>query len=426
MIRRKDNEILVCDISTRELAEEYGTPLYVYDIESIRANVRIIKDAISYHPLSLHFACMANNNIALLNKLSALQIGVFVCTPGELIIAQNAGFQPNQIVMTGCNLSDLEIRQMASSGATLVVNSMEQLVELAKCKDVRILGLRICPDISVPSETINPSVGLRSRLGLQENEVWKAVRVAEKMDVLINGVHMYLGTNILDHAYFTEAVDRLLYFAEKLENLEYVDIGGGFGIPYKQEDHSFDWGEFGERLTNRMTKLSKTLNKNVELKLEPGRAIVGTAGILLTRVIEVKSQNGFTFVGTDTSLSNFARPYIYNQYHEILLAANFENRSFEHNVFIGGNTVASHDFLAKDIVFPTVKKGDLLAIMSTGAYGFSMSSHFCCRLRPAEVLVRDKNVSLVREREKVDCLIQGQLPVPEQVEVDCNSSQDMP
>ncbi|GAJ15466.1 unnamed protein product [marine sediment metagenome] len=206
MIHSNKNQLCINDIPLESLAEEYETPLYVYDMDLMHDNLNVIRDAIAYRPLSLHFACMANNNIALLKELSSLQVNIFVCTPGELIIAQTAGFKPNQIVVTGCNFSDSEITQMATSGITLIVNSLQQLLEFTHRKEVKKLGLRISPNIVLPSETINPAVGVKSRVGLPEHEVEKAVCTAEKLNVLINGVHMYIGTNILHHAYFTEAI----------------------------------------------------------------------------------------------------------------------------------------------------------------------------------------------------------------------------
>lgn len=408
MIHNNQNSFLVNDIPLEHLAEKYTTPLYVYDIDVIRENVSVILNAIPYRPLSLHFACMANNNISILKEMKSLGIGIFVCTPGELGIAQIAGFIPSEIVITGCNFSSSEINNIVSSSATLIASSIQQLVAFAECEGVEKLGLRLAPIMTVPSGTINPSVGTDSRVGLLEEEIERALIIAEKKKVTINGIHTYVGTNILQHTYFLEAVDRLLYFAEKLTDLEYMDIGGGFGVQGKADEGIFNWQEFGSAITKRMKTLCGLLNREIELKLEPGRSIIGNAGILLARVTEVTRRNKRTYVGIDTSMSNFARPYIYGQQHEVVLAADYKERPIEKNVFIGGNTVASGDFLAKNVSLPRVEKGDLLAIMCAGAYGFSMSSHFCCRLRPAEVMIKGPDAYLIRERETVESLVRGQ------------------
>lgn len=408
MAKNKKSCMCINDIPLEHLAEKFGTPLYVYDVDTLTNNVNIIHRAISYSPMKLHFACMANNNITLLRELNSLSAGIFVCTPGELRIAQIAGFKPNQIVLTGCNFSDSEIRQIVTSGATLIAGSLRQLFEFSKHEGINKLGLRFCLNINLPSETINPSVGIDSRIGLQEKNLQQAIDMVEEMKVVINGIHTYIGTNMLQHTYFLQAIDILLTIAKRLKNLEYVDIGGGFGVPSGLSEEPFNWREFGTAISEKMKRFSKSINRNIELKLEPGRSIIGTAGILLTRVVEVKQQNGLTFIGTDTSMSNFARPYIYDQFHEVLLVEDSNSRPLEQNVFIGGNTVASKDFLAKNITLPAIEKGDLLAIMNTGAYGFSMSSHFCCRLRPAEVMVKGNDVRLIRERETTDSLIKGQ------------------
>jgi diaminopimelate decarboxylase len=336
-------------------------------------------------------------------------VRIYVCTPGELRIAQIAGFKPSEIVITGCNFSGSETKDIVASGATLIANSIQQLVAFAKHKGVKKLGLRLALSMTVPSGTINPSVGVDSRVGLLEKEIEHAMAVAEKKRLSINGIHSYLGTNILQYTYFVEAMDRLLYFAEQLKDIEYIDIGGGFGVQSRPDEEMFNWQKFGSAINDRMARLCGFLNRNIELKLEPGRSIIGNAGILLSRVTEVTRRNGRTYVGTDTSMSNFARPYVYGQKHEVLLAEDFKERPVEEIVFIGGNTVASGDFLAKNISLPRIEKGDLIAIMCTGAYGFSMSSHFCCRLRPAEVMVKGNDVRLVRERETTESLVREQL-----------------
>jgi diaminopimelate decarboxylase len=352
---------------------------------------------------------MANNNLFLLRQIRSLGIGAFACTPTELAVLQKAGFCGKEIVFAGSNLSDEEIAIIAKAGVFVNADSVTQIEAFARLAGASVHGIRVTPELMVRSRILNSSIGEHCRMGILESDIPMAIESARTNGVILRGTHMYVGTSIDDYSEFKEPLDRLVHVSRNLKSLEYVDIGGGFGVPINPDQKEFDWKSFGAFLSAKMSELSGSLDKTIELKLEPGRAIIASAGVLLTRVTEVKRSKDRVFVGTDTSLSNFIRPYLYHQSHSIELAASSLSRKTEENVFLCGNTAASNDILAQYSNYPFAEKGDILAIRSVGAYGMSMSSHFCGRLRPAEVAIDGNTVTLIRKRELEDDFLSGQL-----------------
>lgn len=389
-----------------KLARLYGTPLYVYDKSVILNSYRQIVNSIQYLPKQIHYACMANGNIEILKIIRKLGMGIHVCSLGELFLAIKAGFKSNQIVFTGSNLSIEELILIAKKKVQINLDSLSQVQKYGNLMPGSEIGIRINPNVRLPLKDImNWAVGAHSRLGIGEENINDVKKLAGKYGLKIVGLQMYIGTNILDYRYFLRCIDFLLNIGKDFKYLKYVDIGGGFGIPYKSNEKPFDWKSFGLKISEAMNRFSNKMGRRVLLKLEPGRSIIGNAGILLTKVIDIKYSKNNIFIGTDTSLSNFARPYIYDSYHEIIPLTVHGKQALLPHVYVCGNTVASKDFIGKDRRMPMIKEGDILAIMNTGAYGYSMSSHFCGRVRPAEVLLEGERPILIRKRESLEDLL---------------------
>jgi len=397
----------------RELASEFGTPLYVYDATKISRNLKLINNSIAYEPMQIHFACMSNTNVEILRLLRELGSGVHACTAGQYAIAKHAGFRGSEIVVTGCNLTDDDIRRVADAGVYLNADSLGQLERYLSVGEVQEVGIRINPSVHKLEGVINVAVGPDARVGISPSQLDQARTIAAHYDAKIVGAHTYVGTGIRDEEYMLHVLDSLLHSASHLPDLRYVDIGGGFSIPYEAEEKPFNWSVYGPGVRARFDNLSKGRKPKIMLLLEPGRAIIGDAGTLIARVVDVKRNNGHVFVGTDTGFSNFPRPYIYGKFHRVSLITD-DPRSPATGVAICGNTVAANDFLAKGLTLPMPKVGDLIAIHDVGAYSFSMSSSFCSVPRPAEVLIDDGQARLIRNRETIDDLVLNALPPEEQ------------
>ena len=389
-----------------KLTKLFGTPLYVYDKYIISDNYKKMDHSIQYPHKQIHYACMANGNIEILRVIRKLGISIHVSSPGELLLAMEAGFKNNEIVFTGSNLTCDELGFIAKKKVLINLDSLSQVQKYGNLMPGSEIGIRINPDIRIPqNNTINWTIGSNSRLGINKENLRNVKKIVSKYHLKIVGLQMYIGSNILNYRWFVSCIDFLLNVGKDFEHLKYIDIGGGFGIPYKNSEKPFDWQKFGDQITKRMNNFSVMMGKRILLKLEPGRSIIGSAGILLTKVVDVKFSNNKVFIGTDTSFSNFARPYIYDSYHEIIpLTVHGKQALFPH-VYVCGNTVASRDFIGKDRKMRMVKEGDILVIMNTGAYGYSMSSQFCGRVRPAEVLLDGDRHIVIRKREVLEDLL---------------------
>ena len=392
-----------------EIAGRFGTPLYVYDAARIRENLARIHDTIQYRPLRIHFAVMSNANLALLRLVRSCGTGVHVSSPGELAMATRAGFRAAEIVVTGCNFTEPEIKKIARARCAVNVDSLGQMEKLIRIGGLREVGIRLNSEMKPPRGAINVAVGHNSRLGMDRADIPRARRLAQRSGARLVGLQMYSGTNILDPGHFLRELDELIAAAREFPDLRYIDLGGGFGIPYRESQRPFDWRALEMQVSPRMNSLSREKQAPVELKLEPGRCVIGNAGVLVSRVVDVKRRSGTVFVGCDTGLSNFARPYVYGQFHRTTVIYRGRTRGKRGWLVICGNTVAARDILSEPMPsVPEPREGDLVVFSDVGAYGFSMSSHFCARLQPAEVLVDGKAIRLIRKREETESLWHGQ------------------
>ena len=392
-----------------EIVDRFGTPLYVYDAARIRENLARIRNTIQYRPLRIHFAVMSNANLALLRLVRGCGAGVHASSPGELALATRAGFGAAEIVVTGCNFTEPEIEKIARARCAVNADSLGQMEKFIRIGGLREVGIRLNSEMKPPRGAINVAVGHNSRLGMDKADIPRARRLAERSGVRLVGLQMYSGTNILDPRHFLRELDELIAAAREFPDLRYIDLGGGFGIPYRESQRPFDWRALEMQVSPRMNSLSRGKQAPVELKLEPGRCVIGDAGVLVSRVVDVKRRSGTVFVGCDTGLSNFARPYVYGQFHRTTVIYRGRTRGKRSRLVICGNTVAARDILSEPMPsLPAPREGDLVVFFDVGAYGFSMSSHFCARLQPAEVLVDGKAIRLIRKREETKSLWHGQ------------------
>ena len=392
-----------------EITDRFGTPLYVYDAARIRENLARICDTIHYRPLRIHFAVMSNANLALLRLVRGRGAGVHASSPGELALALRAGFSAAEIVVTGCNFTEPEIKKIARSRCAVNADSLGQLEKFIRIGGLREVGIRLNSETKSPRGAINVAAGRNSRMGVDKADVPRARRLAERSGARLVGLQMYSGTNILDPGHFLRELDELIAAAREFPDLRYIDLGGGFGIPYRESERPFEWRALETQVSPRLHTLSLKKQAPVELKLEPGRCVIGDAGVLVSRVVDVKRRSGTVFVGCDTGLSNFARPYVYGQFHRTTVIYKKRTREKRSRLVICGNTVAAGDILSEPMPsVPEPREGDLVVFLDVGAYGFSMSSHFCGRLRPAEVLVDGKAIRLIRKQEETKSLWQGQ------------------
>lgn len=395
----------------KSLSSKHGTPLYIYDIDLISANIARIKSSFRCGFVDIHFALMCNSNPHLLKVVRDAGIKAFVCSAGELFVALRSGFKPQDIIVSGTGYTDEELKFLIEADVQINIESLGLLERYGQFNPGGNVGIRVNFDFGKEfNSSLHPGIhwGRANRMGIWEKDLDKAVEIARKANIKITGLHQYSGTNILDYHEFLILIEKLFSLTKNFSDLEYIDIGGGFGVDY-ENDHDFSWTDFGGLLDEKIKVVSESFHRNIRLKLEPGRSIIASSGILVGEIVDIKELDDTLFLVTNLSLSNFVRPYLYNAYHRTRVipksraGADISNKICQ----VSGNTVAINDLLARNRKLPHAAVGDLIVIEDAGAYGYSMSSHFCGKIRPAEVMVKNGDDTLIRRREDFENLLYG-------------------
>ena len=401
-------------VSSTQLADEYGTPLFAYSENRIRTNVNLLKEAVQKHypNTRILFACKSNTNISILEVLRDEGVEIDAVSPGETFLALEAGFSPEEILYTGTSVREDEMRYLLDAGIRLNIDSVSQMSRLLQLGVPETVSVRVNPEVGAGHHEHVITAGPDVKFGVWESQAPEAYQLALDAGVSRFGIQMHIGSGIMDVSNFIKAVNRLLEIAKRVKDVtgitvDFVDIGGGIGVPYKPGEERVDIDAFFEQLFGFMEKRLDELGLGrPEIWLEPGRFLVAESGVLLTRVTTLKSSPGKEFVGVDAGFNTLVRPAMYGSYHHIYSASGLDEPTQAYTVY--GPLCESGDIFARDRVIPKVDEGDLLAIMNAGAYGFSMSSHYNSRPKAAEVMAMDGESRLIRERETVQDLLRGQ------------------
>jgi diaminopimelate decarboxylase len=394
-----------------DLAARFDTPLYVYDLAWIRTQVERFRTAFASIDHVLAYSVKANGNLSVLRALNEMGCGADITSGGELFRARRAGIPASSIVFAGVGKTREEIAQSLDEGILAFHvesrSELERIDSVATEKGVRApFGVRVNPDVLANTPHDYTATGhAETKFGVPWEEtrdlyLWAMTR--EHLEPV--GIDVHIGSQIVDPSPYVRALDRVLELAEELRAegvpLGYVDIGGGFGISYDGEP-GLDLQALASAIAPRLAEAG------LRLLLEPGRSLVGEAGVLLSRVQFVKHSGPKTFVIVDGGMSELIRPSHYGGYHAIELVGEIEGRA-SGPVDVVGPICETGDFLALDREMPLPREGELLAVKTSGAYGFSMASNYNGRPRPAEVLVDGTDVRLIRRRESFEDLVRGE------------------
>jgi diaminopimelate decarboxylase len=410
----RDNKVFLGGISATQLAEDYGTPVFVMEEDVIRNQYRSLSRNVAYRPLVVHYACKANWNVQVMRVLRDEGAELDACSPGDVHLAIAAGYVPDQILYTGYAVSDDELRHTIKYGLLLNVDSLSQITRYAKLGGRGKIGLRINTDVQAGSHVHLSSATTTSKFGLHFSQFEEVSTLASMHNLTIGGLHTHLGSDILKREPFLQALDVLLSAAERFGDVEYVDLGGGLGVPFAQIEHPFDLFVYGQELTRRLEEWCANHSRRLTLRLEPGEFLVSESGCLLTRVVDIKPaahvgpERSPLFIGTDTSLNHIFGAVFYETYHDILIADRAEEPEGQ-RVHICGNLMQAGDVLAKDRLLPSLHEGDVLVIQKCGSYAMCRASRFNGRPLPAEVIVKDGQARLARRRESLDDLLINQI-----------------
>lgn len=406
----RGNELYAEDVPVRFLAERYGTPLYIYSHETIVRHFRAYDDAYGKFPHIICYALKANTNGAILQLLAQQGSGADIVSGGELFRALKAGIPAEKIVYAGVGKTEDEIRFALRSRVLMFnVESADELREIDRVagtmKVKAPIALRINPDID-PQTHPYISTGMKEhKFGIAIDDAIEYYRLAARLrNIAVVGVQKHIGSQITKIAPFVDAVKRILILLDALKKqkitIRYLDIGGGLGITYESEKPPVP-ADIAKRLLPLIT------DRNITLVMEPGRSIVGNAGILVTRTLYLKQGAGKTFVIVDAGMNDLMRPSLYDAYHHISPVVKKKREQIRADVV--GPICESGDFLARGRTMDRVNRGEYLAVMSAGAYGMSMSSTYNSRPRLAEVMVKGERHALISKRGSYEDLVRHEV-----------------
>ncbi|HEY6972839.1 MAG TPA: diaminopimelate decarboxylase [Nitrospiraceae bacterium] len=407
----RQGELYCEQVPVSRIVKELGTPCYIYSHATLVRHFQVYDRAFAAIPHIIAFAMKANSNLAILRLMAKEGSGVDIVSGGELFRALKAGVPPSKIVFAGVGKSAEEIRDALK--ADILMFNVESSAELQVLNEVAAsvgkkarVALRINPDID-PKTHPYISTGLKkSKFGIAADRALDEFKLASSLGHIdVVGVHKHIGSQLTEVTPFVEALKKILKLVEVLRstgiNIRYINIGGGLGITYSDETPPLP-----QDLADAISPMVRDLN--VTLIMEPGRVIVGNAGILVTKVLYMKEGEAKKFVIVDAGMNDLIRPSLYGAYHEIRPLSEAVLQRGKHQVDVVGPVCESGDFLAKDRSLPDVRPGEMLAVMSAGAYGFVMSSNYNSRPRVPEALVKDGEIHVIRARESYSDLVKGE------------------
>lgn len=386
--------------------EEFGSPLYVYDAASIAQQYRRISGAFDDDlNVGIHFACKALNNLNILRLLKAEGAGLDAVSLGEIHLGLQAGFTPDEILFTPNGVGMGEIRAAVEIGVHINIDNLETLEEFANEFGNSIpICVRINPHIMAGGNA-KISVGhIDSKFGISIHQMRHLHRIVDHMGLHVHGLHMHTGSDIIDIASFMRGANLLLEVAHDFKELTYIDFGSGFKIGYKPQERTTDIEAFGATMSARFKEFCLEYGRDLQLIFEPGKFLVSEAGAFLTTVNSTKTTPSTVFAQVDSGFNHFPRPMLYDAYHHI---ENISNPEGENRLYTIVGYICETDTFGYDRQLSEVRRGDVLAFHNAGAYCSTMASNYNSRVRPAEILVKDGQAHLIRERETIEDLTRG-------------------
>ncbi|HUP43880.1 MAG TPA: diaminopimelate decarboxylase [Thermoanaerobaculia bacterium] len=421
MLEYRSRVLHVNGVSAVDLANRFGTPLYVYDAQAIETQIAKLMRAFGGMPFRPFYAMKANGNLAILRLVRQHGFGCDAVSPGEIYLARRAGYEPDAIWFTCSNVSDDDLRAIGEARIVVNVNSISEIERCLALGLPNPMALRINPDVGAGHHRDVVTAGGGVKFGIDLAELETARTLIEDAGHTVTGLHAHIGSGVDDVAPLLDSARILLELAPQFRSLKWVNFGGGIAVPYRPGEAEFPIDEYGRELTAFAGPLLR--ERGLTAILEPGRYIVAGSGLLLSRVTTRRVSGGADWIGCDTGFNHLARPSKYGAYHHILNASSgsdaslreqFDAAKMEEELVVTGNICESGDVFTRTaggaVITRSMERtraGDVIAFCDAGAYGFSMASHYNARLLPAEVLVRGDDAQLIRRRQSYDELLGG-------------------
>ncbi len=394
-----------------QLSGMYGTPLYVYNENILRNRCRELKGLISYSNFTVNYSLKANSNLELIKIVRSEGLKADAMSPGEIYINRLAGYRPDEIFYISNNVDADEFRYAIQAGVNISVDSVSQLEMFGRINPGGKVAFRVNPGVGAGHHEKVTTAGQKTKFGIEMSSIPEVKRIFREYNLKLTGINQHIGSLFMDSEAYMQSTSNMLSIASQFDGLEFIDLGGGFGIPYYKQSGQprLDLKELGGKLSELITSWVKEYGKEIEFKIEPGRYIVAESSILLGEVNAVKTNYNVKYIGTDLGFNVLIRPAMYDSHHDIEIYRDNGTPSVkEETVNIVGNICETGDIIARDRKLPEILENDILGVLDSGAYGYSMSSNYNSRLRPAEVLIESGgNPRLIRRRDTLDDLVRN-------------------
>ncbi|TRW98072.1 diaminopimelate decarboxylase [Flavobacterium gawalongense] len=393
-----------------QLAEQFGSPIYVYDAEKIQSQYNRLTKAFSkVDKLRINYAMKALSNVAILQLLKEMGSGLDTVSIQEVLLGLHAGYEPEKIFYTPNGVSLEEIEEVSAMGVQINIDNLSILEQFGTKYPSVPVCIRINPHVMAGGNA-NISVGhIDSKFGISVHQLPHLVRIVENTKMNIVGIHMHTGSDILDIEVFLYAAEILFDAAKNFKNLEFLDFGSGFKVPYKKDDIETDIEELGKKLSKRFNAFCAEYGKELTLIFEPGKFLVSEAGFFLAKVNVVKQTTSTVFAGIDSGFNHLIRPMFYGSQHHI---ENISHPKGKERFYSVVGYICETDTFANNRRISEIKEGDILCFRNAGAYCFSMASNYNSRYKPAEVLWMKGEGHLIRAHETFEDLLKNQIPLP--------------
>ncbi|TCT14367.1 diaminopimelate decarboxylase [Natranaerovirga pectinivora] len=389
-----------------ELVKEYGSTLYVYNEKILRERCRELKNLVSYPNFAVNYSVKANSSLGLLKIVNEEGLYADAMSPGEIHVNLAAGFAPEKILYISNNVSKEEMQFAIDKGVLTSVDSLSQLEQYGTLNPGGRVCIRFNPGVGAGHHEKVVTGGKKTKFGVDPHLIDEVKDILNKYDLKLAGINQHIGSLFMDGSKYVEGVQSILAIAENFKDLEFVDLGGGFGIPYNKlaGQPRLELKELGVQLDEVIKNWVAKYGKEIQFKIEPGRYIAAECGILLGTVHTVKYNYDNKYIGTDLGFNVLIRPAMYDSHHDIEVYRESDTPSTKYEfVNVVGNICESGDIIAKERELPELFEGDILGVLDAGAYGYCMASNYNNRLRPAEILIKeDGSHQLIRRRDTLE------------------------
>ncbi len=403
------NRYQIDGIDVVELVEKYGSPVYVYQTSRMKQQYEKMLHAFRDIKVKINFACKALNNINVLKFFKNLGSGLDAVSIQEVQLGIKAGFNPQDIIFTPNCVSIEEIAEGVKLGVKINIDNISILEQFGNMFGNKVpVCIRINPHIFAGGNQKISTGHIDSKFGISTYQMPHVLRVVETTNIQVEGLHLHTGSDILDVEVFLRGAEIMFDVAKNFPNLQYIDFGSGFKVPYKPDDYFTDIDALGKELTKRFKKFCKEYGRELTLVFEPGKFLVSESGYFFARVNVVKQTLSTVFAGLDTGLNHLIRPMFYDAYHQIV---NVSNPKGKLRIYTVVGYICETDTFGWNRKLNDVHEGDYLAFLNAGAYCFTMASNYNSRLRPPEVMIYEGKDYLIRERETLDDILKNQVSI---------------